>query len=415
MFTNYSLRVLYEISRNPRLRRPMTGLSLSFPTAEYMNIERHCRRRHKFGILCDTAINGDPGRELDCLWDDIEGNEQAIHESCSRILEAVLDNFKCAGITPKIFACSCDEDARRVGGIYGMSTLKRQAKLLGLRTLSIAQCPDETAVSLTLVAIARTHFPVASLDISGPQGDRACEPQAFGPMVAAWDFPWVNLTTLITTIHSSNLQADLPKWTAFQSWLSSLRALQVLDIGFEWPGPYSPGHEDEDWVALLDVPPWRRLAECLEHAAALSTLRIGIGRFGKQDILCLLESLSSRLRSLEFDSCSIVDDQNVWHDVCDWIVGHTTLEILHVRCVSNDRGDMGTASGGHEFMLAGPPDVVKTLLLQQKRTMHFTDDLASAIDGAEADDGTAMAGEDEYGPDFNDSDLQIADQVEPYG
>ncbi|OQO15096.1 hypothetical protein B0A48_00478 [Cryoendolithus antarcticus] len=89
---------------------------------------------------------------------------------------------------------------------------------------------------------------------------------------------------------------------------------------------------------------------------------------------------------------------------------YMALEHLHVGDVSNNGGEMV-----NEFILTGSPEIVKQLLLEQGRTMHFTDDFAGVSDEAEDAEQAVANGEDEYGPDFNDSDLQIADQVEPHG
>ncbi|KAK6442185.1 hypothetical protein LTR95_001594 [Oleoguttula sp. CCFEE 5521] len=414
MYTDYSLRVLYEISRSPRLRKRMSTLTLSYRAAEYMDLGGHTRRSHKAGLLCDTSVDSKPGGELGCLWNDRKRNQHAIEESCSKILEAALEALNDAKVIPAVYACSSDVEGRQWGSPYGMSTLKRHTRMLGLRTTFIAESLNNTAVSRTLVAIARTNFPIARLDISSPQGDMPCEPEAFGPMGAARNFPWADLVRLVTTIHSSNLRADLLKWTAFQSWLGSLRALQDLDIGFEWPERDSYGEEGPEWSRMLQVPPWRRLAECLEHAP-LSKLRVGIGRFGRQGFLHLLESLASRLNSLELDSCTMVDSQSVWHDVFSWVADNMSLKRLNARCISNNCSDMITAAGHNEFTVAGSSDYVKTMLLQQVRSMTFTDDPASASNEAGDDEGSDAEWEDEYGPDFNDSDLQIADGLEPYG
>ncbi|OQO14115.1 hypothetical protein B0A48_00991 [Cryoendolithus antarcticus] len=227
--------------------------------------------------------------------------------------------------------------------------------------------PDNDSVASILTAIARSQFPVAHLDVANKHSKRPCEPEAFHSIHAARTFPWAHLSYLKTTINSSNLQAYSSQWTAFQTWLSSLRALNHLDIAFETPKPHTFGYDIDVWPRMVFLPPWKRLAECLEHTASLSKLRIGRGRFGKEGVLHILESLATRLRSLSIESCCIVGDQGVWIDVLAWIADHLVLDQISTSSLSNERGKIVTASGDDRFTIEGDPEIVKSQLLKHVR------------------------------------------------
>ncbi|OQO15097.1 hypothetical protein B0A48_00479 [Cryoendolithus antarcticus] len=255
-------------------------------------------------------------------------DQEAILELCSELLEAALENFALAGITPNRASCGFDTRAAPYNIPFGVGAMRRQLVRLdvALREGHMRMLGGE--VHLTLQAIARSRCPVVDLNLGGTPKDQLSNSSAFEITLAPWNAPWANLARLRVVLGLSNINLDFHNGQSpFHIWLSSLHALQEFNVAFEWPE--------------------------YRH------LRIYNGS----------------LESIDAEDLTSVNPEKM----------HT--EAGEVVDLDPCRREMTTADGDFDFYISGTPDRVKAAFLEQIDLLDFEEDVGSELsdDSMESD------------------------------
>jgi hypothetical protein len=408
IYTMHSLKVLWEIARNERLRRHLQRLELEFLSVPYLDIEGHLQRCH-IGTTCDRLDQS----KVDCWEVDTYNNEYDVWDSCTEILDAVLQQLATGRIRPKLVFQPLQ--SRGYGWetrSWGISALKRS--LRSMRTDS--RCPtvppgaDVSAVTgSALLAIARSGFVVRDLEIFAWNSEYGAQPYAFHPMAASSLAPWTKLTTLKILIAGACLDAGGDA-SPFQKWLASLHALESLALTFgdsdESAGTVHP-------MTVIDAPELSsarclRLRRCLADKP-LRGFEINGGTISPSDLQDMLWQLRAGLEGLQLRNL-VFHDQYRWGDVFGWIAQNLSLEevVFFWNVVGFD--DVAERIGYHRsdtmLEMTGNTAAVKQQLEALAERVKHAEDTANDSDlFVETDDSD----DDPYGYDgiFEEEDFPI--------
>ena len=395
--TEYSLRVLWEISRNHRLRKQLHTLALVFLDVPYFHIEGHLQRQHQYGTSCDWQASD--ASSASCWNSDCRDHRFEILEWCSEILEAALQNLGSAGVVPRIIARDHRswltvpdaytggmlEEQGLVGSVlHGVNALTRSLRNIKTkpRPRSWAEAGPEITTSFILVAVARAHFPVHSLSLGQQDDQKYAGPEAFHALSGSLDFPWQNLRKLSLTVTMSCLDASQSKLTAFQHWLFSLRAIKTLSLAIHTELPDM--RERFLWPQKN-----ARLGKCLANMP-LTSLTLDYGLFSVIGLLQILNPLRLALRRLELLN-AYLDEGDRWSSGLVWMAQHLVLE--HARFTLTQEDGSLKSEDGKDYSgwtLSGNVHEVRQKLEKMASMAVFKYDSNGVDDSDEfGDDGIA--------------------------